>query len=174
MTSSEFSVTKLEPELKQLYFLWRAAALGGAMPQLKNIGLPCPRTQPGILSIYEVSRSESGEPIDFKGLYIRSKIKNTLSKTFTGTWLSDHVGKGPGSKMWSAFVRTASQPRPLQIALPYTGPLKSYSSTSELYLPVGGDRDTIEYVMVGVILKPSDYGQVIEFPTSHLRTVANS
>lgn len=172
MTASNFSVSKLEPELKQLYFLWRAAALGVAMPRLKNIGLPCPQTQPSILSIYEVSRSDTGEPIDFKGLYVRSKIKKTLSKSFIGTWLSDHVGKGPGSKMWNAFVQAATHPLPLYITLPYTGPLKPFRSTSELYLPVEGDRGTIEYVMVGVVLKPNAYGQVIDFP-SPLQTVTS-
>ncbi len=165
MTGSNFSVARLEPELKQLYFIWRDAALGAALPRFTDIGLPCPQTQPGILSIYEVLRSRSGEPIDFKGLYVRSKIKKTLSKVFTGTKLSTHPGKGPGSKMWGAFVQAATHPLPLHIALPYTGPLTSFRSTSELYLPVAGDRDTIEYVLVGVTLKPSDYGQVIDFPS---------
>jgi len=172
MTGSNFSVARLEPELKQLYFIWRDAALGAAMPRLKNIGLPCPQTQPGILSIYEVLRSRTGEPIYFKGLYVRSKLKKTLSKVFTGTKLSDHPGKGPGSKMWGAFVLAATDPLPLHIALPYTGPLTSFRSTSELYLPMAGDRDTIEFVMVGVSLKPSDYGHVIDFP-SPCSTVTN-
>jgi len=165
MTSSNFSVATLELELKQLYFLWRAAALGAPLPQLKLIGLPALPTPPSILSIYEILRSTAGEPIDFKGLYVRSKLNKTLSKAFTGTWLSDHIGKGPGSKMWGAFVQAATHPFPLQITLPYIGPLKNYRSTSELYLPVYGERDTVEYVMVGVVLRQAAFGQVIAFPS---------
>ncbi len=165
MTTHDFSVATLEPELRQLYFRWRSAATDANLPQLSHIGVPSLPTPPSILSIYEVLRSKTGEPIDFKGLYVRSKIHRTLSRKFTGTWLSDHIGKGPGSKMWAAFVRAANHPFPLQIALPYTGPLAAYRSTSELYLPVCGNRQTVEFVMVGVVLKRSLYGQVIDFPT---------
>lgn len=164
MNTNTFSVATLEPELKQLYFLWRSAATTAPLPQLKNIGLPFLQAPPSILSIYEILRSHTGEPVDFKGLYVRSKLNKTLSKTFTGTWLSDHIGKGPGSKMWGAFLRTATQPFPLNITLPYTGPLKNYHSTSELYLPICGDRKTVEFVMVGVVLKQADYGHMVDFP----------
>ena len=164
MTGSNFSVARLEPELKQLYFIWRDAALGAAMPRLKNIGLPCPQTQPGILSNYEVLRSRTGEPIDFNGLYVRSKLKKTLSKVFTGTKLSDHPGKGPGSKMWGAFVLAATDPLPLHIALLYSGPLTSFRSKAQLYLTVAGYWVTIEFVMVGVSLNSCDSSRVFGFP----------
>ncbi len=170
MNNKDFSVARLEPELKQLYFLWKSAAADAPLPRLENIGLPFLQTPPNILSIYEILRSKTGEPIDFKGLYVRSKLKKTLSKGFIGTWLSDHIGKGPGSKMWSAFAQAATHPMPQQITLPYTGPLKRYRSSSELYLPVCGERNTVEYVMVGVVLRQSAYGRVIDFASQRPQT----
>lgn len=158
MFTAEFSVTDLEPELKSMFLLWHSASQDGRFPSLAEFGLPNAENAPNILSVFEIERSASGEAADFKALYARSKISNTLRDKFVGTRLSDHPGFGPGSLIWSGFAEIAATPRPLLVSLPYVGPLPDYQSTSEIYLPLLGEHEAVDYVLVGVVLLEKEYG----------------
>lgn len=157
MYSSAFTITDLEPELKCLFSVWKSAC-DVRFPRLSELGLPNIEPAPNILSVYEIERSGSGDAIDFKALYERSRIAGTLSSKIVGTRLSDHPGMGEGSRMWSSFVEVATNPRPLWVSLPYVGPLEGYQSTSEIYLPMLDDRGNVEYLLIGVVLLDEKYG----------------
>lgn len=158
MFASDFSVSDLEPELKAIFLQWHSSSEGGAYPSLTALGLPNTDNAPNILSVYEIERSEAGEAIDFKALYARSRISNTLRDKFVGTRLSEHEGFGPGSMIWSGFAEIAANPRPLLVSLPYVGPLPGYQSTSEIYLPLMGEQDSVDFVLAGVVLLEQEYG----------------
>ena len=157
MYTSDFSVNDLEPELKSMFLLWHSAFEDGAYPSLTALGLPNTENAPNILSIYEIERAETGEASDFKALYARSKLNNTLRDKFVGTRLSDHEGFGPGSLIWSGFAEIADNPRPLLVTLPYVGPLPGYKSTSEIYLPLRGEHGGVDYVLAAVVLLEQEY-----------------
>ncbi|MEW2913969.1 hypothetical protein [Leisingera sp. JC11] len=157
MFTADFSVGDLDPALKSLFFLWKSASGADAFPRLSKLGLPYPATMPNILSVFEIERTQAGEACDFKALYVRNKIINTLSSKFAGTRLTEHPGFGPGSMMWSCFAELAANPRPLLISLPYVGPLPEYRSTTEVYLPLRGEGTTADYVLVGVVLLEQEY-----------------
>ena len=157
MFTAEFSVSELEPELKSMYLLWHSAAEDGAYPSLADFGLPNAENAPNILSVYEIERTQAGSAADFKALYARSRISNTLREKFVGTRLSEHDGFGPGSMIWSGFAEIAANPRPLLVSLPYVGPLPGYRSTSEIYLPLLGEQGRADYVLAGVVLLEQEY-----------------
>lgn len=157
MYSSAFTITDLEQELKCLFSLWKSAC-EVSFPRLSDFGLPNIEPAPNILSVYEIERSGSGDPTDFKALYERSRIAGTLSSKIVGTRLSDHPGMGLGSRIWSSFIKIATDPRPLWVSLPYVGPLEGYQSTSEIYLPMLDDRGSVEYLLIGVVLLDAEYG----------------
>ena len=157
MFTSDFSVSDLEPALKSMFLLWHSASPAGDFPRLAEFGLPNAGTTPNILSVYEIERTGTGEPADFKALYARCRIRNTLRDKFVGTRLSDHPGFGPGSLIWSCFTELAANPRPLLVSLPYVGPLPGYQSTSDIYLPLLGEKGAVEYILIGVVLLKKRY-----------------
>lgn len=157
MFSADFSVTRLAPELKSMYLSWHRALEDGSYPRLASFGLPNTENAPNILSVFEIERSADGAAVDFKVLYARCRINNTLHEKYVGTRLSEHEGCGPGSKIWSGFAEVARQPRPLLVSLPYVGPLPDYGSTSEIYLPLLDDRGYANYVLAGVVLLEEAY-----------------
>ncbi|MBY6057130.1 hypothetical protein KUV26_08935 [Leisingera daeponensis] len=157
MFTSDFSAGELAPELKAVFFQWRNASEDGAFPKLTEFGLPNTPHAPNILSVYEIERSETGEPADFKALYARSRISNTLRDKFVGTRLSEHEGFGPGSRIWSCFSEAAASPGPLLVSLPYVGPLPGYRSTSEIYLPLLGEAGGVDYLLTAVVLLEDEY-----------------
>lgn len=158
MFTSDFSAGGLQPELKAVYFHWRNAAEGGRYPRLAKIGVPNTPNAPNILSVFEIERAPDGAPADFKALYLRSRISNTLGSKFVGTRLSEHRGFGPGSMIWDGFSEVAADPRPLLVSLPYVGPLPGYKSTAEIYLPLCGERRQVDYILVAVVLLEAEYG----------------
>ncbi len=141
-----------------MFLLWKSASENGEFPRLTEFGLPNAENAPNILSVYEIERSEVGAAADFKALYARSKLSNTLRDKFVGTRLSDHAGMGPGSRIWACFSAAAADPRPLLVSLPYVGPLSNYQSTSEIYLPLLGEAESVEYLLTGVVLMEKPYG----------------
>ncbi|KIC21471.1 hypothetical protein [Leisingera sp. ANG-Vp] len=157
MYTSDFAAGELQPELKSLFFSWHSALEDSRFPKLTDFGLPNTQIALDVLSIYEIERSETGAPADFKALYARTRTSNTLRNKYVGTRLSDHAGFGPGSMMWSCFCEVAANPRPLLVSLPYTGPLPDYQSTSEIYLPLRGEQGSADYVLVGVVLLQEEY-----------------
>lgn len=157
MFTADFSVTNLAPELKSMYLSWHSAFEDGSYPRFASFGLPIAEHAPNILSLFEIERDASGVAVDFKALYARCRINNTLHDKFVGTRLTEHEGFGPGSKIWSGFEEIARQPRPLLVSLPYVGPLPDYGSTSEIYLPLLDDRGYANYVLAGVVLLEEAY-----------------
>ena len=157
MFTSEFSAGDLQPELKQVFFHWRNASEDGSFPRLTQFELPNARPAPNILSVFEIERTQTGEPADFKALYVRNRIINTLSRKYVGTRLSEHPGFGPGSMIWSCFHEMASTSQPLLAALPYVGPLPEYRSSTEIYLPLLGEGVSVDYVLVAVVLLEQEY-----------------
>ncbi|NVK13004.1 MAG: hypothetical protein HWE35_02385 [Rhodobacteraceae bacterium] len=157
MFTSDFSAGELQPELKQVFFHWRNATEDGNFPRLTQFELPNARPGPNVLSVFEIERTQTGAPADFKALYVRNKIINTLGNKYVGTRLSEHPGFGPGSMIWSCFHEVASTSRPLLAALPYVGPLPEYRSSSEIYLPLRGEGVSVDYVLVGVVLLEQEY-----------------
>ncbi|MCB4456530.1 hypothetical protein [Leisingera sp. McT4-56] len=157
MFSSDFSAGDLQPELKSIFFTWKSAMLDGAFPRLTELGLPNAENAPSILSIFEIERTASGILSDFKALYVRSRLSNTLRDKFVGTRLSEHPGFGPGSMIWTGFAEAASSRQPLHASLPYVGPLPAYRSTSEIYLPLLGEGAEVEYLLIAVVLLEQDY-----------------
>lgn len=158
MFSTDFSASELQPELKSIFFSWKNAMVDGAYPRLTDYGLPNAQTAPDILSIIEIERAATGEPGDFKALYARTRCSNTLRDKFVGTRLSDHPGFGPGSMIWGCFAEVAANPCPHLVSLPYVGPLPQYQSTSEIHLPLLGERDSVDYILVAVVLLEQEYG----------------
>lgn len=157
MFTADFSVTSLAPELKSMYLKWHCACADGSYPKLASFGLPNAEHAPNILSMFEIERKPGGAAVDFKVLYARCRINNTLHEKFVGTRLSEHEGCGPDSRIWRGFEEIARHPRALLVSLPYVGPLPGYRSTSEIYLPLLDDRGYANYVLTGVVLLEQAY-----------------
>lgn len=152
MFTADFSASDLDPALKPVLTLWQNASEAGAFPRLSKMGLPYISTTANILAVFEIERTGSGELSDFKALYVRSKIINTLSTKVAGTRLSERPGFGPGSMIWTCFAEAAANPRPLLVSLPYVGPLPEYRSSTEILLPLLGEGTSVDYLMTGVVL----------------------
>lgn len=157
MFTAEFSASDLDPALKPLLLFWQKASHAGAFPRLAEVGLPYVGTMTNILAVFEIERAGTGDAADFKALYVRSKIINTLSTKVAGTRLSERPGFGPGSMIWTCFAEVAANPRPLLVSLPYVGPLPEYRSSTEIMLPLRGEGTTVDYVMTGVVLLEQEY-----------------
>ncbi len=150
------SVSGLTDRLKDFYYFWLNAHVSGNPPSLSDLNLHQLGATLDRLVVTEILRDPSGIPTDFQFIYIGRAISGAMERHLTGHCIAADPKRGPGSRIWSAYVDLATRPRPLIVQLPYIGSEPGICCTQELFLPLNDDQMQPRYVLVGIELLGED------------------
>ncbi|MFZ7093026.1 hypothetical protein [Primorskyibacter sp. 2E233] len=152
--SSDFALPEIPLDLRGLYFQWMSQAKDGQLPKLNAFDLSGLSESSHSLILTEIIRYPDGTVEDFEPVFIGSTLRDLTREKMPGRRLSSFPGKGPGSDIWSLYLKMADSRKPLLASLPYVGPSPLYQSTKEILLPLSGPNsgDRAQYVLADVLL----------------------
>lgn len=87
---------------------------------------------------------------DFRYRRIGASALSQLHADYSGRYLADMPGKGPGSSIWQFVTDIATTRRPSINIAPYVGPTSNWSHVTLLGLPVADDGEAVDHVILVV------------------------
>jgi len=90
------------------------------------------------------------QPLDFRYRLIGTSIRHHLEHDLTGQWMSAIPGQGPGNPLWNAHAEVIAQRLPVFLRPAYTGPHNEFLQVESVILPLAGDHETVDMLMIFV------------------------
>ncbi len=88
------------------------------------------------------------EPLDFRYRLIGTEIDRHSSERHTGKRISEIQGRAAPSSVWDNLKRVVDTREASETSVPYVGPLKDFVTTRQIVLPLSGDGEEVDMLLV--------------------------
>jgi hypothetical protein len=134
--------------LTRAHGLWLAARGGAEMPGLSLLDHPALEPLRPQLILFAIEP----EPLDFRYLRIGSRILSLSNSDYTGRRLSEIAHQRPPSTVWDHLASAIDCRAPVKGVLPYVGRHRDISSIFHIVLPLAGNGEQADHLLVCVDL----------------------
>ncbi len=97
---------------------------------------------------YAVIFGIHSDPLDYEYRLVGTAVTENTFGDYTGKKLSEMEGKGPGSKIWEFLDKARLGKEPFFQEVPYVGPNAAFMRSSLMFLPLGGDHENPDMIML--------------------------
>jgi hypothetical protein len=128
--------------VRAVFEYWQGKCAPGALPASRTLDpLEMPRLLPHLL-LKDVQR----DPWDFRYRVVGTLVREHSRHDWTGKWMSEIDGQGPGSILFRVTQWVAEEARPAIYRPPYVGPHKEFKHCEAALMPwvdAGGQTDRV-------------------------------
>ncbi len=88
------------------------------------------------------------EPLDFRYRLIGTEIDRHSSDRHTGKRISEIPGRAAPSSVWDNLKQVVDTREASETSVPYVGPLQNFVTTRQIVLPLSGDGEEVDMLLV--------------------------
>ena len=88
------------------------------------------------------------DPLDFRYRVIGTAIENHSAGRHTGKRVSEIPERAPPSAVWDNMAAVAESGQPSDRSVPYVGPLKDFTNTRQITLPLSDNAKEVDKLLL--------------------------